>query len=108
LSKDDSLWEIHIKDTENEVEGKLSLTAKQMLDYGKYKLDFFNTFHIPLPKIKTEWDEILLGLAKNKTTVINAPDSDLMDEAKSVLDELCKMPITSTEGEHAEAGKKVF
>jgi len=108
LSRDDSVWEVCIKDTANELEGKLSLTAKQMLSFGSYKTVFFNTFHFPISNIKVKWDEILVELLRNKATIISAPDSDLMDEAKSLLEELCKMPITSTEGEHAEAGRKIF
>src|SRR5665647_385832 len=54
LSKDDTVWEICIKDTVNKVEGKLSLTAKQMLSYGNYKTAYFNTFHIPIFKIKVQ------------------------------------------------------
>ena len=108
LNKDDSVWEVCINDTGNELEGKMSLTAKQMLSFASYKLAFFNTFHFPIAGIKVKWDEILVELVRNKANVVKATDSDLMDEAKSVLDELCKLSITSTEGEIAGAGKKIF
>lgn len=111
LSNDETIWELYINDKSmGIVDHKISLTAKQMQSFNGFKTVFFNTFHIPAPKVKAKnWDQILFKLNKNKAEIIESPeDSDLMDEAKSILEDICKMPITTTEGEHAAAGKKIF
>ena len=111
LSSDDTVWEIHINDKELGIDNrKISLTAKQMQSFAGFKTVFFNTFDIPAPKVSGKnWDKIILKLSTNKAEKMEAPeDSDLMDEAKSMLEALFKLQITSTEVEHAAAGKKIF
>lgn len=116
LKSDEVLLEFHINDGVHDItDGVFEISSEKVLHFEGFKTAFYKRFHY-LPHIvvhsrkeQYKWDYFLTAISEHKQEIIESlEDSDLVNEAKFVLEELFKLQITSTEGEHAATGKKIF